>query len=111
MQKKLTTKEMMQSTPFAETIEKIQSGDYLYNKNVKELEAASNKAETEIQGADEKDVLKARRCSRLASQDSQKIEERPMERAKVKNLCADAGPSLFINVPRDENITGKIAHE
>jgi hypothetical protein len=27
----------------------------------------------------------------LASQDSQKIEERPMERAKVKNLCADAG--------------------
>jgi hypothetical protein len=83
--------EDMQSTPFAETIEKIQSGDYLYNKNVKELEAASNKAETEIQGAEEKDVLKARRCSRLASQDGQKIEERAMERAKVKNLCADAG--------------------
>jgi hypothetical protein len=55
------------------------------------LESAYGKEDADVQGTAGEDVLMVRRCSRLALQDGQKVEERAMERAKVKNLCADAG--------------------
>ncbi|KAM0910538.1 hypothetical protein ACQ4PT_014075 [Festuca glaucescens] len=84
--------EETQSTPFGEKIERIQRGEYHVDKHDTSQEERIEKLkEANIPVTDEEKVLMVRRCSRLAPQEGQKVEERAIERAKVKNLCAEAG--------------------